>query len=264
MDIPNNGFNYEDLPHDEILCIDMKAFYASVEAVTRGLDPLKAKLVVIGDKSRKGSVVLAASPVVKEKYNIKTGNRLFEIPQSGEIKIVEARMALYLKRSLQITKLLNQFVPLKDLQVYSVDEAWLKLNGVINIFGDKWEIAIAIKERLLKEYGLPCSMGMGPNMFLAKVAMDTEGKSKGLVEWTYDDIPEKLWPVKLSRCWGIGKRMEKRLNSMGIKTVGELAQLSREYLEKKFGIMGVQLYNHAWGVDLSQVEGNYKSEPKNL
>ncbi|MFW6007574.1 MAG: DNA polymerase thumb domain-containing protein, partial [Halanaerobiales bacterium] len=166
--------------------------------------------------------------------------------------------------SLQITELLNQFVPLQDLHIYSVDEAWLKLDGVERIFGDKWEIARKIKKKILKKYSLPCSMGIGPNMFLAKVAMDIEGKKKGLVEWTYEDVPEKLWPVQLSECWGIGTRLERRLNRIGVETVGELAHLPEDYLEKRFGIMGTQLYNHAWGVDLSRVEGDYEPEPRNL
>ncbi len=89
--------NQEKLPHKKVLCIDMKAFYASVEAVERGFDPLQVYLAVVGDKTRKGSVVLAASPALKKKYRIKTGNRLYEIPENSEIKVVNARMGLYLQ-----------------------------------------------------------------------------------------------------------------------------------------------------------------------
>ncbi|MFW6036015.1 MAG: DNA polymerase thumb domain-containing protein, partial [Halothermotrichaceae bacterium] len=121
-----------------------------------------------------------------------------------------------------------------------------------------------IKKALRKRFGLPASMGLGPNMFLAKVAMDIEGKKKGLAEWTYQDVPEKLWPVKLSDCWGIGSRLARKFKNIGINTVGDLAHLELEYLENKFGIMGNQLYYHAWGVDLSKVEGHYLDKHKSL
>lgn len=254
----------QELPHRNILCVDMKAFYASIECVARKLDPLETYLAVVGDRDREGGVILAASPPLKEKYNIKTGNRLYEIPDNPEIKIVEARMGTYVETSVAITRLFNQFVPLEAIHVYSIDESWLKLDGTERLWGPKWEAARRIKKTLREKTGLYCSMGLGPNMFLAKVAMDIEGKKKGLVEWNYDDVPEKLWPVKLGECWGIGSRLEKRFNRRGIETVGELARLPRDYLEKHFGIMGSQLYYHARGIDLSRVEGQFEHQPKNL
>jgi DNA polymerase V len=256
--------DYERLPRQNILCIDMKSFYASVEAVDRGMDPLKVCLAVIGDKSRPGSVVLAASPVLKKKYRIKTGNRLYEIPKISDLMIVEARMGLYLNRSLQITRLYNEFVPLDAIHVYSIDEAWLKLDGTERLSGCKWQVARSIKKELLNRFGLPCSIGIGPNMFLAKAAMDIEGKKLGLVEWTYEDIPSKLWPVNLKECWGIGDRLARRFNKIGVRTVGDLARLPLKYLERNFGIIGNQLYYHAWGVDLSKLKGHYDDKPKSL
>ncbi|MFW6264586.1 MAG: DNA polymerase thumb domain-containing protein, partial [Bacillota bacterium] len=249
---------------NKILCVDMKSFFASVEAVDRGWDPLKACVAVVGDHNRSGAVVLAASSALKDKYNIRTGNRLYEIPRIPEIKIVDARMGLYLKRSLEITLLFREFVPLDAIHVYSIDESWLKLDGTERRLGNNWQAALKIKERLMEEFALPSSMGMGPNMFLAKVAMDIEGKKKGLAEWKYEDVQEKLWPVPLKECWGIGSRLSRYFTRLGIKTVGELAQLPLDLLEKKFGIMGNQLYYHAWGVDLSKVEGHYKDKHKAL
>jgi len=107
-------------------------------------------------------------------------------------------------------------------------------------------------------------MGIGPNMFMAKVAMDNEGKKTGLCRWEYSDIPDKLWPLNLSDCWGIGSRTEKKLNKIGVYTVGELAQLPLEYLENKFGIIGNQLYYHAWGIDYSEVEGHFNDRKKGV
>lgn len=256
--------DYDNLPHQNILCVDMQSFFASVEAVSRGLDPVETPLAVLGDKKRSGSVVLAASPALKRRYSIKTADRFYQIPDDPNIKLVEARMGLYIKISVEITELFNNYVPLDAIHVYSIDESWLKLDGTERLFGDKWEVAKMIKKDLLQTFGLNCSMGIGPNMFLAKVAMDNEGKKEGLVEWTYDDVEEKLWPLPLKKCWGIGGRLTKHFNEIGVKTVGDLAHLPLEYLEKRFGVMGTQLFYHAWGVDLSKVEGHYQDERKNL
>ena len=91
-------------------------------------------------------------------------------------------------------------------------------------------------------------------MLMAKLALDLEAKKTGFAEWTYEDVQKKLWPVTpLSEMWGIGSRLEKTLNNMGIFTVGQLAQTSLATLEAKFGVMGNQLYHHAWGIDLSEL-----------
>lgn len=255
------NINYSNLPNENILCIDMKSFYASVEAVERGLDPLKVPLVVVGNKKRKGTVVLAASPVMKKKYNIYTADRLYQIPDAPEIVFAEARMGLYLQRSMDITRLFNNFVPLDDMHVYSIDESWLKLSKDNQ---KSWETAKKIKKELLKKFKLPSSMALGPNMFLSKVAMDVEGKKRGLVRWEYDDITNKLWPLRLKDCWGIGNGLVEKLNEVGLQTLGDLAHFPLEYLENKFGIIGNQLYYHAWGVDLSKVEGHYLDKSKSI
>ncbi|MGI6225141.1 MAG: UV damage repair protein UvrX, partial [Peptococcales bacterium] len=137
--------DYSNLPHHNVLCIDMKSFYASCECVARGLDPLNTYLAVIGDKKYSGSIVLAASPKMKQDYGIKTGSRLFEIPRNPKIHLAEARMALYLEQSLHINRLLNEFVPLEAIHVYSVDESWICVDGTERLFGDRWEIAKKIK-----------------------------------------------------------------------------------------------------------------------
>ncbi|MFW6305944.1 MAG: UV damage repair protein UvrX [Bacillota bacterium] len=256
--------NYAQLPDNKILCVDIKSFFASVEAVDLGWDPMQVCLVVVGDQNRDGAVVLASSPLMKKKYNIRTGNRLFEVPQSSDIHIVDARMGLYLKRSLEITLLFKKFVPLNAIHVYSIDESWLNLNGTERLYGNTYKAAEKIKDELKKRFGLASSMGIGPNMFLAKVAMDIEGKKNGLTQWTYDDIKEKLWPIPVKECWGIGRKLSGWFNKIGVNTVGDVANLPLEFLEDKFGILGNQLYYQAWGVDLSKLEGHYKDRHKAL
>ncbi|TLS36428.1 DNA polymerase thumb domain-containing protein [Pseudalkalibacillus caeni] len=246
--------DYSAFPERNILCIDMKSFYASCSAVALGLDPLECYLAVVGDTERQGSVVLAASPKLKKDFGIKTGSRLFEIPNDPRIHIVNARMGYYLRQSMEITKLFNRYVPKECIHTYSVDESFLQVDGTERLWGDKWEVARKIKKEMLDTFGLHCAIGIGPNMLMAKLCLDLEAKKKGIAEWTYDDIPEKLWPLSpLSKMWGIGSRVERTLNRMGIRTVGHLAHYPLELLEKKFGIMGNQLYHHARGIDLSEI-----------
>ncbi|WP_078545908.1 Y-family DNA polymerase [Litchfieldia alkalitelluris] len=246
--------DYSQLPAHKILCIDMKSFYASCAAVLLGLNPLECYLAVVGDTDRQGSIVLAASPKMKQEFGIKTGSRLFEIPKDPRIQIVNPKMATYLRISTEITKLFNRYVPKDAIHTYSVDESFLKVDGVEKLWGSATTVAEKIKLEIEREYGLPCAIGIGPNMLIAKLCLDLEAKKKGIAEWTYDDIKKKLWPLSpLSQMWGIGSRVEKTLNRMGITTIGQLANYPLELLEKKFGIMGNQLYHHAWGVDLSEL-----------
>ncbi|MEJ9149718.1 DNA polymerase thumb domain-containing protein [Bacillus smithii] len=242
------------LPKENILCIDIKSFYASCAAVMHGLNPLECYLAVISDKERKGSLVLAASPKLKKEFGIRTGSRLFEIPDDPRIVLVEPNMETYLRISTEITKVFYRYVPKESIQTYSVDESFLKVDGAFHLWGDSETIARKIKDDLEREFQLPAAIGIGSNMLLAKLALDLEAKKTGIARWTYEDVPEKLWPVSpLSSMWGIGKRLEKTLNRMGIFTVGQLANYPLDVLKAKFGIMGVQLYYHAWGIDLSHI-----------
>ncbi|WP_066060768.1 Y-family DNA polymerase [Neobacillus soli] len=246
--------DYSALPKNKILCVDMKSFYASCAAVILGLDPLNCYLAVAGNKERQGSVVLAASPRLKKEFGIKTGSRLFEIPNDPRIQVVEPKMATYLRIATEISRVFNRYVPKEAIHVYSVDESFIKVDGAFHLWGDAHTIAEKIRADIKREFQLPCAAGIGPNMLLAKLCLDLDAKKKGVAEWTYEDVQTKLWNVSpLREMWGIGRRVEKTLNGMGIFTVGQLARYDLEKLEKKFGIMGNQLYHHAWGVDLSDL-----------
>src|SRR5690625_216030 len=246
--------NDQTFPQRNILCVDMKSFYASCAAIKQGLDPLTTPLAVVGDLQREGSIVLAATPILKRNYGIKTGSRLFEIPKDENIVIVPAEMNLYLRISVEVTRLFNKYVPKEDIHTYSVDESFLAVDGVINLWGSAEQIATLILAELKDTFGLSAAIGIGPNMLMAKLCLDLEAKHIGIAQWTYEDVPKKLWPITpLSKMWGIGSRLERSLNRMGIYTVGELASHSLEQLEKKFGVMGNQLYYHAHGIDLSEL-----------
>ncbi len=244
--------NYENMPNRPIICIDMKSFYASCIAMLEGLDILKDPIAVVGNFSQPGSVVLAASPVMKERFKIKTGNRRYEIPKHPDIKLFEPKMAFFIQMSMSITKLISNYVPPEAIHVYSVDESFVDLTGTEKLWGSAEDMAKEIQRAILDQFNIQSAIGMGPNMLIAKLALDISAKKTGFARWTYEDIPEKLWPVRpLSEMWGIGKQMEANLNKMGIQTVGGLANADLDELEKEFGMMGNQLYHHAWGIDLS-------------
>jgi len=255
--------DYALYPRHDVLCIDMRSFYASVEAVKLGLDPMKVMLAVVGDVSRPGSIVLAASPPLKEKYGISNVSRFYELPHDPDIYIINANMERYLYASVEITKLLMNYAPKEAIHPYSIDEVWLTVNGLEKLFGTPWQIAQLIKDDLLQQFGLTCSIGIGDNKFLAKVVMDLHAKKVGIAECRYEDVEAKLWPAPVEAIWGIGSRMKENLHRMGIIRLGQLAQTKRSTLKSRFGIMGEQLYWHAWGIDLSPVFGHFiKTEQK--
>ncbi|MED4456139.1 DNA polymerase thumb domain-containing protein [Metabacillus fastidiosus] len=255
--------DYSKFPNRSILCIDMKSFYASCSAVMLGLDPMTCYLAVVADTARQGSVVLAASPALKQDFKIKTGSRLFEIPNHSKIHIVNPSMSTYIKISTELTKLFNRYVPFSDMLIYSIDEAFLDVTGVKKLWGTPVEIAFKIQNDIQREFGLPSTAGIAPNMLLAKLCLDLEAKKtkEGISQWTYDDVRNKLWSVTpLSQMWGIGSKVEKTLNSMGIFSVGDLAKFPLHLLEKKFGVLGNQLYYHAWGIDLSKIDSSIQEK----
>ncbi|WNF38944.1 UV damage repair protein UvrX [Bacillaceae bacterium IKA-2] len=246
--------DYDSFPKRTIFCVDMKSFYASCSALALGLDPLTCYLAVVGDTKRDGSVVLAATPRLKKEFGIKTGSRLFEIPSDAKIQVVNAEMARYLEISIRLTEFFNRYVPLEAIHTYSVDESFLDVKGTERLWGNKWTLANRIRTEMLAELGLACSIGIGPNMLLAKVCLDLEAKEKGVAEWTYAEVESKLWNVSpLRKMWGIGSQIEKRLNKIGIFSIGQLAAAPLALFEKHFGVIGNQLYYHAHGVDLSDL-----------
>lgn len=250
--------DYTPYPRNDVLCIDMRSFYASVEAVKLGLDPMETLLAVVGDPNRSGSIVLAASPALKKKYGISNVSRFFELPvHDPALIIVQAHMADYIHVSVQITKLLMMYAPKEAIHPYSIDEIWITVSGLEKLFGDAWQIARKIKADILDKFGITCSIGIGDNKFLAKVVMDLYAKKQGIAACRYEDVAEKLWPVPIEKIWGIGSRMKKNLNRMGIITLGQLAGTDLKHLKKRYGIMGEQLYWHAWGIDLSPVFGDF-------
>lgn len=245
---------YENAPQRSIVCIDMRSFYASCIASLENLNVMEVPIAIVGNFQQKGSVVLAASPPMKKRFNIRTGSRLYEIQPHPDIRLFEPKMSFFIRMSMELVRHFNLFVPKEAIHVYSVDESFLDLTGTEKIWGPPEQTARYIQETIFRQFGLRCTVGFGPNMLMAKLALDIEAKKTGFAKWTYDDVPTKLWPIMpLSNMWGIGRRTEKTLHHMGIYSVYDLAHTDLASLEARFGVMGNQLYYHAWGIDHSVV-----------
>jgi DNA polymerase V len=252
--------------HKNILCIDLKSFYASVECALSGLDPFKTPLVV-ADKSRGGgSIVLAVTPYLK-KLGVPNRCRIYELPKNIEIIYRKPRMEKYLEYSTKIIETYLDYVSEEDMYVYSVDEVFLDVTSYLNYYKKTdYQIGKMIMDRIYKDTKIYSTCGIGPNMLIAKLALDIESKHSPdfIAKWAYKDIPHKLWPIKpLSEMWGIGRNMERNLNQIGIYKIGDLAKYDVKKLKKKFGVIGEELYYHSHGIDMSLLQEKMKLKPQN-
>ena len=250
-----------------IAVIDLKAFYSYVECVDKGLDPWKTPLVV-ADKSRSvNTIVLSVTPYLKSK-GIPSRLRVRELPKGIDYIFATPRMERYIEMSAKITSIFLDFVSEEDLHVYSIDEAFLDLTTYLSYYKKTpKQIVKDILNRIRKETGLEATAGIGDNFFLAKVALDLYAKKQkdGIFTMHKEDVPKYLWPVSpLSKIWGIGEKTEQKLNLLGIFNVEQLAKSNREYIRKKFGIMGDQLIDCANGIDESDIRGVYVPKETSL
>lgn len=246
------------------MCIDLKSFFASCECIDRGLDPFKTPLVVASTTQGQGALTLAITPCLK-KQGIKSRGRLYEIPKDVKYMIVDPRMKLYQAKSKDVINVYLDFVDSKDLHIYSIDECFLDVTTYLKYY-NKTDIELAeeILKTVEKKTGLTANCGIGPNMLLAKVAMDREAKlyKNGIAKWTMEDVEKKLWKITpLSDMWGIGPAMQKKLNTLGMYTIGDVANHSKEDLKKRYGVMGVELWRNCNGLDDSVIS-DLKVPPK--
>ena len=250
-----------------IAVIDLKAFYSYVECLDRGLDPFKTPLVV-ADKSRSvNTIILSVTPYLKAR-GVPSRLRIKELPKGYNYIYATPRMSRYLEMSAEVVNIFLDFVAEEDIHVYSIDEAFINITPYLNYYKKTGleivkDIIKAIKDRT----GLMATAGIGDNFFLAKVALDIYAKKEkdGIAIMHQNEIKEKLWPITpLSKVWGIGARMEKRLNDLGIFTMGQLAKSNREFIHKKFGVMGDQLMDCANGIDESDIREVYVPKEKSF
>ncbi|MCQ2140514.1 MAG: DNA methylase [Bacteroidales bacterium] len=249
------------------IAIDLKSFYASVECVERGLDPLKARLVVADPTRTEKTICLAVTPALKA-YGIPGRARLFEVYQKTrplhiDFVIAPPQMAHYMEVSSKIYSIYLKYIAPEDIHVYSIDEVFIDATDYLKTYScTAHELAMRMIRDVLANTGITATAGIGSNLYLAKVAMDIEAKHQEadadgvrIAELDEMSYREKLWThTPLTSFWRVGRGIAAKLEASGIFTMGDLARASlnqgwEEYLYKMFGVNAELLIDHAWGYE---------------
>ena len=272
------------------IAIDLKSFYASVECMDRGLDPLKTNLVVADESRSDKTICLAVTPSLKA-YGIPGRARLFEVKQKlaeikrktgKEIPFIAAppKMARYIEVSVQIHSIYLKYVSSDDIHVYSIDECFIDVTNYLSLYKmSARDLARKMIQDVLKETGITATAGIGTNLYLAKIAMDIVAKhvdadADGVRIAELDEMSfrEKLWDyTPITKFWRVGRGIAERLanchlhGGRGIFTMGELARVSVQNPEGLYKMLGVDaelLIDHAWGYEPCTIADIKKFKPR--
>lgn len=299
------------------ICCDLKSFYASVECVERGLDPMTTNLVVADQRRTEKTICLAVSPSLKA-YGIAGRARLFEVVQKvaevnakrkwdapghqltgaswhvPEVRsdpalaldyiVAPPRMAHYIDWSTKIYSVYLKYIAPEDIFPYSIDEVFMDITNYLDTYKmTARELTRTIILDILKTTGITAAAGMGPNLYLAKVAMDIGAKHVPADEYgvriaQLDEMRyrRQLWTHRpLTDFWRVGKGYAAKLEAHGMYTMGDIARCSignpneyrnEELLYKLFGVNAEILIDHAWGWEpctIADVKA-YKPENKSI
>ncbi len=261
--------DYSNEPKGVFMVIDNKSFYASVECVQLGLNPLTASLVVMSDQDNtNGGLILASSPTAKKRFHITNVTRKRDLPWDDSLIVVPPRMNLYIQKNMAINKIFHEFADEEHCFPYSIDETILDLTHTWKLFGDSpAEVARKIQKTVRKRLGLYTTVGIGDNPVQAKLALDLFAKhNKDLVgQLSYDTFAENVWDIEpIDKIWSIGKHTAENLSKLGIHNLGELARTDPYQLKAHLGVMGYQLFAIAWGIDRSQLDQKVPIKDKGL
>lgn len=238
------------------LCIDLKSFYASVECVERGLDPFKINLVVADPTRGGGAITLAATPAIK-KLGVPSRGRIYEIPKNVEYITAPPRMTLYMKYSATIYSIFLKFISSEDIHVYSIDESFLDITSYMSLYNTTpKQLAKMILDEIYDQTGITATVGIGTNLFLAKVALDITAKhAKDCMGYLDEDLFKKLiWHHQpITDIWMIGPGTANRLAMLGIKDLYGVAHYNEKILYKLFGINAEYLIDHSWGREPTEI-----------
>lgn len=249
--------------------IDMKTFFASVECAERGLDPFKTNLVVADETRGQGGICLAITPKLKS-LGIKNRCRLYEIPNDVEYIIAKPRMKKYIEYAANIYGIYLKYIDKSDIHTYSIDECFIDVTDYLKLYKIK---AKQFAQKLMNEINdtlhIPSTVGIGSNMFLAKIALDiTAKKSPDRIGWlTEAKYRETLWHHKpITDFWQISYGISKRLAGLGITDMYGVAHADENILYDTFGINAELLIDHSWGKETCTIMDikKYKSKSKSI
>ncbi|WP_418462643.1 DNA methylase [Frisingicoccus sp.] len=276
------------------IAIDLKSFYASVECVERRLNPLTAHLVVADESRTDKTICLAVSPSLKA-FGIPGRPRLFEVKEKlKEIKaatgktidliVATPQMQKYIDVSANIYNIYLKYVSASDIHVYSIDEVFMDVTSYQSVYCNSdgtpmspHDLAKTMILDVLSETGITATAGIGPNMYLAKIAMDIVAKhvdadKDGVRIAELDEVNYRklLWEHQpLTSFWRIGNGIAKRLRDNAMYTMGDVAVMSlynEDFLFRLFGVDAELLIDHAWGVEPVTMQDikNYKPNSNSI
>ena len=243
------------------IAIDLKSFYASVECVDRGLDPLTTNLVVADESRTDKTICLAVTPSLKA-YGIPARARLFEVKQKArgiDFIIAPPRMAHYIEVSSRVYSVYLKYIAPEDIHVYSIDEVFMDVTNYLATYKmTAHQLAMTMIRDVLSQTGITATAGIGTNLYLCKVAMDIMAKKAPadkdgvrIAELDEQTYRRELWDYRpITKFWRVGRGIANKLAFYGIDTMGRLARMSEqneELLYKLFGVNAELLIDHAWG-----------------
>ncbi len=233
-----------------ILHSDLNNFYASVECL-RNPEIRDKPVVVVGSKEDRHGIVLAKNMIAK-KLGVKTGDVYWEAKQKcGDTLVeVQADFSTYINVSREVRKIYEDYAD--RIEAYGIDECWLDVSSSLKLFGSGREIAETIRERIKKEIGLTVSIGVSWNKIFAKLGSDMK-KPDAVTEITPQNYKEKVWTLPVEDLLYVGKATQQKLNRIGIKTIGDIAQAEEQTLVNLLGKWGCYLHTFANGKDESPV-----------
>ena len=232
------------------MCLDLKSFYASVECADLGVDPFTTPLVVADASRGLGAITLAISPALKQ-LGVKNRCRLFEIPSTIEYIAVKPRMRRYMEVSASIYGVLLDYVAPEDIHVYSIDEYFIDVTPYSRLYKKTWrELALLFKYKVLEQTHIHATVGLGTNLFLAKVALDVLAKHapQGIGILNEELFKEKIWYHQpITDIWQIGRGIASRLHKYGVVDLHGITTIPEDRWYKEFGVNAELLIDHAWG-----------------
>lgn len=254
-----------------VLHVDMNAFYASVECQRR--PELRQKPVAVcGDPEARHGIVLTANYVAKPK-GVKTGMAIWQAKQvCPDLVVLPADMGEYIRISRMAREIYERYTD--QIEPFGLDESWLDVTGSTELFGSAMDIAQEISDSIKFELGITASIGVSDNKITAKLGSDYQ-KPDAITRIERDNYKDIVYPLPVGDLLYVGPATERKLRSIGIKTIGQLAQSSPGLLEYKLGKMGMILHTFANGLDVSPVQrsdhiraiksvGNSATTPRDL
>ena len=243
-----------------IFLVDMNAFFISCE-MSRRPEIMGKPAAVAGDPKNRSGIILAANYEAR-KFGVKTTMVIHQaLKLCPGMILIPPDHHYYEARSSEVMSLLENYSPI--IEQNSIDEAWIDMTGTENLFGKPVEAARRIMDDIHEGLGLWCSIGISENKLLAKIASEIK-KPMGITELWVRDIKEKLWALKVTEMYGVGKQTALKLNNIGIMSIGDLAVYDSKALTNLLGKQGAELQAHANGLDQSPVTPHTSGEMKSV